>query len=115
MMQLILSFVLLTVVALVSPMILPGVKVKGLSAALLVALVFGILNLLIGWLLNLFLIPLGCLPDILLIILVPTIVNTVLLKITDMLLDPFELKGWWPALGMGCLLGLANLLAKHFF
>lgn len=115
MIDLILTFALLTVVALVSPQIIPGVKVKGLSAALLVALIFGVLNLLIGWLLGLFLIPLACLPSILWWLIVPPIINTVLLKITDVMLEPFELQGWLPALGMGFLFGLANLLADKFF
>lgn len=115
MISLILKFAVLTAVALVSPQIIPGVKVKGLSAALLVALVFGILNLLIGWLLVLFLIPLACGPSFVWWLVVPTIINTLLLRVTDMLLDSFELKGWVPAMGMGFLFAVASLLADKVF
>ena len=38
------------------------------------------------------------------------IVNAILLKITDVFLEPFELKGWLPAFGMGFLFGLGSLL-----
>lgn len=114
----ILTLCLLTGVALITPQILPGVKVKGLGAAFLVALVFGILNFCIGWLLNLFLLPMACLPSILWFLVVPaiiTIINTLLLRVTDMFLEPFELKGWWPALGMGFLFALAGFLADKIF
>ncbi len=114
--HLIVSFVVFTLIALLSPQILPGIKVKGIGAAALVAIVFGLLNLLIGWILKSVLgfltLPLTCLTLGLFSLLIPTIVNAILLKITDAFLEPFELKGWWPALGMGLLFGLGSLLVR---
>ena len=116
MLEFVTSFVVFTLIAAVSPQILPGVKVKGIEAAALVALVFGILNLLIGWLLGrvigLVTLPFTCLTLGLFAFFIPMIVNTILLKITDALLDSFDLEGWGPAFGMGFLFGLGSLLAK---
>jgi len=114
--HLIVSFVVYTLIAFLSPQILPGVKVKGIETAALVAFVFGVLNLLIGWILggilSLLTLPLTCLTLGLFSLVIPTLVNAVLLKITDAFLEPFELKGWWPALGMGLLFGLGSLLVR---
>ena len=46
------KLLILTVVALVAPQIVPGVKVKGIESAALIAVVFALLNFLIGWLLH---------------------------------------------------------------
>lgn len=114
--HLIVSFIVFTVIALVSPQILPGIKVKGLGTAALVALVFGVLNLVIGWLLGfvvgLVVLPFTCLTLGLFAFLIPMIVNAILLKITDVVLESFEIKGWGPALGMGLLFGLGSLLVR---
>ncbi len=116
MMELLIKFVIFTAIAAISPQLIPGIKVKGLGAAALVALVFGILNLLFGWLLAIVVkvisLPLACLTFGIFWLLVPTLVNTILLKVTDAVLDPFELEGWWPALGMGLLFALGGLLAR---
>lgn len=110
------KFLIFTAIAAVSPQILPGVKIKGMGAAAAVALIFGLLNLFFGWLLGLAAkvvsLPLACLTFGLFWLLIPTIVNAVLLRITDAFLDPFELDGWWPALGMGLLFGLGSLVAN---
>ena len=112
------KFLIFTAIAAVSPQILPGVKVKGIGAAASVALIFGLLNLLFGWILGLAVklvtLPLACLTFGIFWVLIPMLVNAVLLKVTDAFLDPFELDGWWPALGMGLLFGLASLVANIF-
>lgn len=110
------TLIVLTAVALITPQILPGVKVKGIGSALLVAVVFALLNLLLGWLLHL-VFSLLALPLVLLTlglfsIVVTAFVNALLLKLTDALLDSFEIKGWWPAIGMGLLFALGAQLAK---
>ena len=111
------QFIVFTAIAFVSPRLIPGVKVRGIGAALLVALVFGLLNLLIGWLLT-SVITLLSLPFVILSLglfrlVIPTIIFAVLLKITDALLESFELKGWWPALAMGFLFSVGNFLVHR--
>lgn len=113
----ILQFLIFTAIAFVTPQIVPGVKVRGISSAVLVALVFGLLNFLIGWLLTLVItllsLPLTCLSLGLFRLLIPTIVFAALLKLTDVFLESFELEGWWPALAMGLLFSLGSYLAQY--
>jgi len=116
MLELLIKFVIFTAIAAISPQLIPGIKVKGLGAAASVALVFGILNLLFGWVLGFLVkaisLPLACLTFGIFWLLVPMLVNAILLKVTDLLLEAFELEGWWPALGMGLLFALGGLLAR---
>lgn len=104
------KLLILFAVAALAPRIIPGVKVKRLATAALIAVVFAAFNFLFGWLLGL-VVTLLSLPAIivtlgLFVLVIPTIVNTILVKLTDMVLDDFEIKGWWPALGMGLLFGV---------
>ena len=106
-----------TAIAFVSPHIVPGVKVRGIGAAVLVALVFGLLNFLIGWLVT-FVLTLLSLPFIVLSLglfklVIPTLIFAVLLKITDVFLEPFELEGWTPALIMGLLFSIGSFLTRY--
>ncbi|MEM8930122.1 MAG: phage holin family protein [Acidobacteriota bacterium] len=110
------KLVLFTLVALVTPRLLPGVRVRGWGAAIAIALVFAVLNLLIGWLLSAVLtflsFPFVVLTLGLFMIVVTTAVNAVLLKLTDTLLDVFELPGWGAAFGMGFLFAVAGQVAE---
>ena len=110
------KFVVLTVLAFVTPQILPGVRVRGWGTAAAVALLFGLLNLLIGWLLSILLtvlsLPLLLITFGLFAIVVTTVVNAILLRLTDRLLDSFELPGWGAAFGMGFLFALGATVAE---
>ncbi len=113
------QFIVITLIAFISPQVFPSVKVRGIGAAATVAIIFGILNLLIGWLLtagiSLVSLPLTCLTLGLFQLLVPAVVNAVLLKITDAVLDSFEIQGWLPAFGMGFLFALGGWLLARLF
>ena len=111
------KLIIFTLIALISPHLFPGIKVKGIGSALGVAIVFGILNVLIGWLVKflltvitfpLIIVTLGCFA-----IFLPMIINAILLKITAEILDLyFRIDGWLPAFGMGFLFALGGLLAR---
>ncbi|MEE8523690.1 MAG: phage holin family protein, partial [Thermoanaerobaculia bacterium] len=81
------KLIVFTFIAFISPQIFRGIKVRGVGAAVTVAVVFGILNVLIGWLLKLVIgllsFPLTVLTLGLFLLLIPTLVNAILLKITD--------------------------------
>ncbi len=113
-MHLLIKFIVFTLIALASPRIFPGIKVRGFGAAAAVALVFGLLNLLIGWLLTAILtflsLPLIWITLGLFKIVVTTVINALLLKVTDAILEPFELDGWMPAVLMGFLFALGGLI-----
>ncbi len=108
------QFLILFAIAAIAPQIFPGIKIKSMGTAALIAVVFGVFNFLFGWFLT-FLVGLVSLPLIivsvgLFILLIPTLVNAILLKLTDALLEDFELSGWWPAIGMGLLFSLGGWL-----
>ncbi len=112
--HLILSLVVYTVLAAVAPQVFPGVRVRDAKAAVGVAVVFGLLNMFLGWALSL-LVGVVSLPAIILsgglfLLLVPVIANAVLLRVADSLLDSFDLSGWMPAFGMGALFGVGGWL-----
>ncbi len=108
--------VVYSLLALAAPQIFPGVKVRTGFAALMVALVFGVLNVAIGWLVTT-LVAVISLPAIVLTggifkLLIPTLVNGVLLKMTDGILKDFEIKGWMPAFGMGLLFAVGGVAIR---
>ena len=106
--------VVFTFIAFISPQIFRGIKVRGVAAAAGVAIIFGFLNLLIGWalktVLTLVSLPLTCLTFGAFQIVVVTVVNAILLKLVDVIIEPFEIKGWWPAFGMGLLFAVGGWL-----
>ena len=71
---------------------LPSVRIRGAGAAVLVAVVFSLLNFFLGWLIRAALFVPGVLTLGLLFLFVPFIVNTVLLWLTDKLLASFEIQ-----------------------
>lgn len=95
-MNTLLHLAVLTVTVLALARILPGIKVKSWGSALVVALVFSVLNWMIGWLVTAISAMLLLLPAILTLglafVLIPFVVNTFLLWATDKLLDRFEVR-----------------------
>lgn len=73
----------------------PGVHVKSMASAVLVAVVFSLLNFFLGWLVGFGVKAILFIPAVLslglLFVLVPFIVNTVLLWMTDKVMDSFEI------------------------
>jgi putative membrane protein len=83
--------------------ILPGFEVRGFRGAMLVAVLFGIINWLIGWLLFVVLgiVSLGI--GFLLAFLTRWLVNAILLKVTDHLTSSLNIRDFRTAL-LGALL-----------
>src|SRR5450759_4029192 len=71
---------------------LPGVEVKGTKTAVIVAVVFAVLNFSLGWLISGLLFVPALLTLGLLFFFVPFIVNTTVLWFTDKLIADFEIK-----------------------
>lgn len=74
--------------------ILPSVKIKNFTTALLVALVVAIFNITIGWLLIL---PLNIVTLGLISFVIRLFVTAVMIKLADKLFTDFEIKGFLPA------------------
>jgi putative membrane protein len=71
---------------------LPDVQVRSTGAAIVVAVVFSVLNFFLGWLIHVLLFVPALLTLGLLFFFVPFIVNTVMLWLTDKLIASFEIK-----------------------
>src|SRR5262245_50006557 len=90
--HLVLHLVLLTATVLLLARFLPSVRVKSVGSAIIVAIVFSVLNVLLGWLIRAFLFVPALLTLGLLFLFVPFIVNTVLLWLTDKLMGSFKIE-----------------------
>ena len=75
--------------------LMPQIDVKNFGTAILIAVLLGLLNFFIGWLIRF---PLNLVTFFLLTGLVRIIVTALLLKLIDNFLDSFTIVGFWPAL-----------------
>jgi len=82
----------LTLTVLAIARFLPAVEVKGVVPAIVVAVVFSVLNFLLGWMIHAILFVPALLTLGLLFLFIPFIVNTVMLWLTDKLVGSFEIK-----------------------
>ena len=87
--------------------ILPSVHIKSYGTAIGVALVIGILNATIGFLLRL---PLNLITLGLLSFVVRLIVTAVMIKLADKLFRGFEVKGWGAALVLAICIAIAGTI-----
>jgi putative membrane protein len=70
----------------------PDVEVKGVGTAILVSIVFSVLNFLLGWAIHALLFLPALLTLGLLFFFIPFIVNTLMLWLTDKIVASFEIK-----------------------
>jgi len=87
----ILHLAVLTLTVLVLARVLPSVKVRSAGSALVVAIVFSVLNFFLGWLIRVALFLPAILTLGLLFLVLPFIVNAILLWLTDKLMRSFEI------------------------
>ncbi len=90
--------------------LLPSVNIKNYGTAILVALIIGILNATIGWLLRL---PLNLITFGLLSFVVRLVVSAVMIKLADKLFSGFEVKGWGAAFLLAICIAIAGTLVHH--
>ncbi|AUD01879.1 phage holin family protein [Spirosoma pollinicola] len=87
--------------------LMPQVDVKNFGTAILIAVLLGLLNFVIGWLIRF---PLNLVTFFLLTGIVRIIVTAVLLKLIDSFLDSFTIVGFWPALVIALAVAVAGTL-----
>src|SRR3954453_24203349 len=95
--HLVLHLVVLTATVLLLARFLPSVRVKSVGAAIVVAIVFSLLNFFLGWFIRAVLFVPALFTLGLLFLFVPFIVNAVLLWLTDKLIKTFSIesvRGW---------------------
>ncbi len=92
--------------------IMPQIHVKNYGAAIWVALLVGLLNATIGFLLRL---PLNVLTLGLLSFIIRLIVTAVMIKLVDKLVKNFEVKGFLPALVMAIAIAVGGVFLDNLF
>ena len=111
MFDLIFHIILLTLSIMMVAAVLPGMKVKDLGTSFKVAIVYSIVNFLIGWILTFLSFPLIILSFGLFIF----VINGFLLWITNALLEDFEIEGCGTAIIAALLLALVNMILHWIF
>ena len=113
-MRLLLKWFVVALVIAVSPQLSSEIRVGGLSSALWAAFVYGVLVVLIGWLIRLVVTVLAIVPGILTLglffLLVPVISNTILLKLTSGMLGSFDVGSWGTAFALSLAVTVLGLL-----
>jgi putative membrane protein len=114
-MGLLISWLLLTLAVLATAAIVPGFRIRGVGSAILVAALFGILNVLLGWLLfaviGIATLGLG----FLLAFVTRWIVNAIILKLVDGLTSRLSIRSFGTALLAALVMsGLGTLFEWGF-
>jgi putative membrane protein len=107
-MYILLHLAALTLTVLALSRIFSHVKIKSAGAAVIVAIVFSLLNVFLGWLLRVALFLPAILTLGVLFLFVPFIVNTVLLWLTDKLLGSFEIETPGALFGSAAIITVVN-------
>lgn len=104
---------------LVASKIIPGVRIRKVETAIGVAVAFAVLNLVAGWLLRvvlaIVLLPAALLTFGLAYLVLGLLVNSILLYVTDKLIDDFEVSGLWPLVWASGLISVAAWLVTRIF
>jgi putative membrane protein len=91
--------------------VVPGFKVDGFGAALITALVIGLVNGTLGLLLKVVTFPLA----ILTLGIVWLVVNALMLLLANKLVSGFHLSGFWAAFFGAIVLSVVNTILRSFF
>ena len=103
-----LHLVVLTLTVLLLARLLPGVRIRSAGSALLVAVVFSLLNFFFGWIIKVALFVPAILTLGLLFLVLPFVVNAILLWLTDKLLSAFEIDSVGSLLVSAAVITLVN-------
>ena len=107
-MGLILVWLLSAVALLVTAYLVPGFEIRSFGAALLIAVVLGLVNATLGPFLMLLTLPI----NILTLGLFSFVVSAALLKLTARMVSDLRIDGWLPAILGAVVLALINALGR---
>lgn len=110
-MNLIIRLFVTAIVAYLLTKILPGVHFEGFSAAIIFAIVLGVLNLIVKPVLSLLGLPL----TIITLGLFALVINAVIILMADYFIDSMVVDGFWWALIFSVLLSIFTSLANSLF
>ncbi len=108
-MRLLLNWLLSAISLLIVSHLVPGFHVRGFTAALIAAVVIGLVNATLGLFLKIITFPLS----ILTLGIFWLVINALMLMFASALLSPdFAVRGFWPAFWGAIVLALINMLLK---
>lgn len=108
-MRLLLNWLLSAISLLIVSHLVPGFHVRGFVAALIAAVVIGLVNATLGLFLKIITFPLS----ILTLGIFWLVINALMLMFASALLSPdFVVRGFWPAFWGAIVLALINMLLK---
>jgi putative membrane protein len=108
-MRLLLNWLLSAISLLIVSRLVPGFHVRGFTAALIAAVVIGLVNATIGLFLKIVTFPLS----VLTLGIFWLVINALMLMFASALLSPdFVVRGFWPAFWGAIVLALINMLLK---
>src|ERR1700682_1660488 len=107
--RLLVHWVLSALCLLLVAQFVPGFFVRGFGAALIAAVVIGLVNATIGALLKLVTFPLAILTFGIFWLLI----NALMLKFASLFVPGFEVRGLWPAFWGGIILSILNMIVRQ--
>lgn len=110
-MSIVIHILLLSGVIFLVAEVMPGIRLKSYGTAVIVAIVYSLIDVVLGTLLKLLSIPFIMLTLGFFIFLV----NAFLLWLTDQLIEDFEIESFWITLVTAIIITLANLLMGIFY
>ena len=102
------NMLILSVTIFLVSQVLPGIQVKNFGTAIVVAIVYSVINFFTGWLLVLVTLPV----IIVTFGLFKLVINAFLLWLTDLLIDDFEIKDLLTTFVAASLITLVDSLIK---
>jgi putative membrane protein len=108
MVGLLVSWVVTALALLIVAYVFPGFKVDTLKAALIAAIVIGLVNATLGLVLKIVTFPL----TVLTLGLFWFVINALMLMLAAKLVDGFSISGFWVALFGGIVLSIVNAMLK---
>lgn len=110
MLHLLAEWLLYSVGLIIATNVIPGFKIKNFGTALLAALVVGLVNVSIGWLLTFLAFPINFLTFGLFAALIALLINACVLKIASVFAPGFKVQGFLPAFLAALLLAVLQFV-----
>jgi putative membrane protein len=109
MLYLVVNWLLSAVSLIIVAHLVSGFRVTGFGAALLAALVIGLINATLGLLLKVVTFPLTIVTFGLFLL----VINALMLRLASAVVPGFEVAGFWPALLGAIILAVLNTVMRH--
>lgn len=110
-MRLLVNWLLSTIALLIVAQVVPGFYVSGFGAALIAALVIGLINATIGWFVKLITFPL----TIITLGIFWIVINALMLKLATWFVAGFQIRGFGAAFIGAIVLSIVNMLLRWIF